>query len=74
MVIKLYCDVCGVEIQEAAEGEGWDAGSAIISYGLWQQPKAQKIDFLSDALCKPCYVKIKTAIANTIKTIKETTP
>ena len=30
MTVKLYCDICGKEIPEEAEGEGWDAGTLIL--------------------------------------------
>jgi len=61
MGIKLYCDICKVEIKEASEDEGWDAGSLRLGWGIWgENPK--KPDYDLDAICKKCIEKIKNSL------------
>lgn len=70
MVVKIYCDICGAEIAEASEDEGWDVGKLKFRRCVWQDITLEEyFDF--DALCEKCTGKIKAAIETAIKFIRK---
>lgn len=71
MTVKIYCDICGKEIPEAALDEGEDVGNLNVGWGPWGE-KATETYFDFDALCRKCTNDIKEAIERRIETIKVT--
>lgn len=70
MTVKIYCDICGEEIPEAAEGEGEDAGSLKMGWGPWGEKSTEEI-FDFDALCRECTSAVKDSITRCIKERKK---
>lgn len=70
-MIKIYCDICGKELKEEAEGEGEDAGNLEMGWGIWGE-KARSIPFDFDSLCQECYESLKEAIKSHIEFLRKT--
>lgn len=72
MTIKIYCTLCGEEIPEQAEDEGWDEWTITLKKTPWGNPHTT-LDRAIDLheVCDACAKRIRTVVEAEIQEIKE---